>query len=71
MGRFFPHVHGGDGGGGRSISKNWPFNFAESLPVDEGRLLPLLISFEALCLFLAEMCSLIISSSDLGSNKGC
>ena len=70
MGRFFPHVHGGDGGGGRSKSKDCPLNLAESLPVEEGRGPPLFISFvEGLLCFLAEMCSLIISSSDLGCNN--
>ena len=65
-GRFFPQVHGGDGGGGRSKSKEGTLNLAESLATEEGLLL--LDSLEpCLLLFFEEICSLIMSSSDLCS----
>ena len=37
-GRFFPHVQGGDGGGGRSKSKEGALNLVESLAAEDGRL---------------------------------
>ena len=70
IGRFLPHVHGGEGGGGRSRSKDGALNLAESLATEDGRsplLLPSLVEYFPL--FFAEMCSLIISSSDFGSKN--
>ena len=70
MGRFLPHVQGGDGGGGRSKSKDGTLNLAESLATEDGRSPLRLLSLEEyLPLFFAEICSLMISSSDLGSKN--
>ena len=63
-------MHGGEGGGGRSRSRDGALNLAESLATEDGRSLLLLPSLvEYLPLFFAEMCSLIISSSDFGSKN--
>ena len=60
-GKSFPHVQGGEGGGGRSKSRDGPLILAESiwlpLPADEGRCPPPLLVSLAACLplFLAEI----------------